>query len=224
MKIVCMSDTHGYVGGQDFEVPDGDVLVHAGDATRLGEPNEVFSFLAWFRRMPHKHKIFVAGNHDRLFEQRDLVASVNELRSYGITYLQDSRTIIDGVRFWGAPWTQEFGGWAFGLKPGPQIDDKWALIPDRTDVLITHSPAAGVRDRDATGRSLGCMNLARRLSSAGNLRPQAFIFGHIHEGYGTSDDGWPRCVNASVCNRAYEPVNPVQSFEYLESKENDDGA
>ncbi|KAG6807926.1 hypothetical protein H0H93_000815, partial [Arthromyces matolae] len=45
-------------------LPEGDVLVHAGDLTHSGTPQEVRSALQWLADQPHPHKIFIAGNHD----------------------------------------------------------------------------------------------------------------------------------------------------------------
>jgi len=79
-KIVCLSDTHNY--NEEIAVPDGDILIHAGDATLRGTIPEIEAFLAWFSRLPHKHKVFVAGNHDWLYEidnryARYLTANLN---------------------------------------------------------------------------------------------------------------------------------------------------
>jgi len=38
-KIVFISDTHGLHG--QMQVPEGDILVHAGDMTNVGRINEV---------------------------------------------------------------------------------------------------------------------------------------------------------------------------------------
>lgn len=44
MKLVCISDTHGL--HERVAVPNGDVLIHAGDFTERGEPYEVAAFLS----------------------------------------------------------------------------------------------------------------------------------------------------------------------------------
>ena len=45
------------------------------------------------------------------------------------------------------------------------------------------------------------------------VRPRFHIFGHIHEGYGTSSDGMTTYINASTCNYHYRPVNPPIVFD-----------
>jgi hypothetical protein len=62
MRIVCLSDTHNRQG--KFPVPDGDLLLHAGDFSSMGRSNEVERFDAWLGTLPHRHKVFIAGNHD----------------------------------------------------------------------------------------------------------------------------------------------------------------
>ena len=66
MRIVCLSDTHNC--NEQIEVPDGDILLHSGDATSVGNIVQINAFNQWFSKLPHKYKIFVAGNHDWLFE------------------------------------------------------------------------------------------------------------------------------------------------------------
>jgi 3',5'-cyclic AMP phosphodiesterase CpdA len=46
MRLVCISDTH--LCHRGLSLPDGDVLLHAGDATRRGISDEVNHFLEWF--------------------------------------------------------------------------------------------------------------------------------------------------------------------------------
>ena len=67
-RIVCISDTHNR--HDNIKVPDGDILIHAGDATNGGTIEEIAAFGKWFASLSHKHKIFVAGNHDWLFERK----------------------------------------------------------------------------------------------------------------------------------------------------------
>lgn len=42
-----MSDTHCLTSHLQFEIPEGDVFVHAGDFTRCGSAAEVEEFNAW---------------------------------------------------------------------------------------------------------------------------------------------------------------------------------
>ena len=129
MKIVAISDTHGL--HRSLEIPDGDVLIHAGDLTRHGTLDDVREFNDFLGTLPHPHKIVIAGNHDFCFESDR--EACEELLTNCI-YRQDQEVVIDGVKFYGSPWQPWFYDWAFNLERGPEIRAKWDLIP----VSYTH--------------------------------------------------------------------------------------
>ncbi len=120
MKIVCLSDTHNC--NEEIAVPDGDILIHAGDATIQGTIDEIVLFNEWFANLPHKHKIFVAGNHDWLFEINPKLA--NNLLDDQIIYLRDSFVEIEDLKIYGAPWQPRFYDWAFNLMRGAELAEK----------------------------------------------------------------------------------------------------
>ena len=62
MKLVLISDTHGL--HSKVSVPDGDILIHAGDLTNVGKAMEIAEAGEWLRSLPHKHKVVIAGNHE----------------------------------------------------------------------------------------------------------------------------------------------------------------
>ena len=200
MRIVCLSDTHNC--NHEIDVPDGDILIHAGDATIRGTIEEVAAFNRWFKTFPHRHKIFVAGNHDWLFELDNVRA--RSLLDPSITYLQDSSVQIDGVSIYGAPWQPRFYDWAFNLDRGAPMSEKWAMIPDGVDVLITHGPPNGILDITPAGDNAGCEELRKRVEQ---VRPRLHVFGHIHLGYGIEDRNGTRFVNACTCDEQYSPSN-----------------
>lgn len=204
MRIVCLSDTHN----QQIETPDGDILIHAGDATVHGTHEEILEFNRWFAALPHKRKIFVAGNHDWLFETNPIMARA--LLDKSITYLQDKTVEIEGIKIYGSPWQPRFYDWAFNLNRGREMAEKWDLIPHDTEILITHGPPAGVLDRTAYGDQAGCDELIKKVSE---IRPKAHIFGHIHEGYGSTEESGVIFINASNCNESYFPINPPIVFD-----------
>jgi Icc-related predicted phosphoesterase len=202
-KIVCLSDTHNY--NEQIFVPDGDILIHAGDATMQGSAPEIVLFNRWFRNLPHAHKIFVAGNHDWLFETSSQFART--LLDSSIHYLQDSSVEIENLKIYGSPWQPRFFDWAFNLMRGAELAEKWKLIPDETDVLITHGPPFGILDevpRQYFIENTGCEELRKRVET---IKPKLHIFGHIHCGYGTTEKFGVKFANASNCNESYEPTN-----------------
>ncbi len=206
MKIIAISDTHGLHGS--LKIPEGDVLVHAGDLTRHGTLEDVIDFNNFLGTLPHPHKIVVAGNHDFCFENDRKTC---EKILTNCIYLQDQEVTIDGVRFYGSHWRPWFYDWAFNLERGPDIRAKWELIPEDTDVLITHGPPYGIEDLTAQGDSAGCQEL---LEVAEKIKPALHIFGHIHEGYGISSNGVTTFINASSCDQLYQPVYQPLIYEY----------
>ena len=146
MRLVLTSDTHG----RHFEIkklPDGDVLVHAGDFMNSGlYPEEILSFNYWLAEQPIEHRVVCGGNHDRLFQLSGVLA--RELLS-GATYLENTGVTINGVSFWASPYTPEFCNWAFMYRGGADAKRYWDQITTGLDVLISmgHSTAFWTRQR-----------------------------------------------------------------------------
>ena len=202
-RIVCLSDTHNR--HEDVRVPDGDILIHAGDATNLGTIEEIVRFARWFAALPHRHKIFVAGNHDWLFETNPRLAE--NLLDGEIVYLCDSSVEIENLIIYGSPWTPRFFNWAFNANRGAEMREKWRLIPETVDVLITHGPPHGILDAVARFdgfENTGCEDLRERVEE---VMPRLHIFGHIHEGFGNVDKSGTKFVNAANCDENYFPGN-----------------
>jgi predicted phosphodiesterase len=200
IRIVAISDTHSWY--QQLNVPDADILIHAGDATMSGSVKEIAQFNHWLGTLPHPVKLFCAGNHDLLFERDPYLA-----RSLitNATYLQDGLIKVLGLRIYASPWQPRFFDWAFNLDRGAPIREKWDLIPSLLDILVTHGPPFGILDLTERGEYAGCEELR---AAIGRVRPRVHIFGHIHSGYGMLEHDGIRFVNACVCDERYRPVNP----------------
>jgi len=207
-RIVCISDTHNC--NERIEVPDGEILIHAGDATTVGTQEQIRRFSDWFASLPHPHKVFVAGNHDWLLEKDNDRA--RSLLDPAIIYLQDSAIEIDGLKIYGSPWQPRFFDWAFNLNRGQEMAEKWAMIPDDIDILITHGPPYGILDlvpRSGWDENTGCEELRKRVEKITKVgRLKLHVFGHIHCGYGVQDEFGVRFVNASTCDEQYGPTQP----------------
>ena len=206
LRLVCISDTH--TKERMVEIPKGDIIVHAGDATFRGYKHEVLDFAGWYRDLDFKHKIFVAGNHDTVFEDnhRQGIAWLHTkmvgntkmprldrkdgqylpLAEQDIIYLQDSAVELEvnGVKlkFYGAPWQPEFCNWAFNLDRGAPLKEKWDRIPKDTDILITHGPSYKNCDTlSELGSQPGEHIGCRELRSAIlRVNPLMHVCGHIH--------------------------------------------
>lgn len=231
LKFTCISDTHNK--HKQMDIGEGDVLIHAGDATGRGESEEIIPFLNWFSKQKFLHKILIAGNHDFGFE-KDSQRYEQICKDLGIIYLNDSGVTIEGINIWGSPVQPEFCNWAFNRridqhvvkdkdidyyhvypqKIHPWIKPHWDLIPEDTHILITHGPALGildeVRDFDGTSRFTGCPHLMDAIKKRKIL---AHIFGHIHEQYGVLCKDGVYYINASQLNRSYMHTNSPIFFE-----------
>jgi Icc-related predicted phosphoesterase len=223
MRITVISDTHTKHGLIPMvDLPGGDLLIHAGDIMKSGyNKNDILDFCTWFHSLDqYENKVFIAGNHDRMFENdpEDVKEWLSKFPN--IVYLQDeSYEIYDletdrSIKLYGSPWQPEFYSWAFNLQRNSlQLSGKWEAIPDDTDILITHGPAWGSVDTVA-GRpwdNLGCELLAERIQ---RFRPKIHVCGHIHSGYGVETIDGIHYINASVLDERYEYTQKPMTFDW----------
>lgn len=123
-----MSDTHSKTHLMKYEIPFGDIFIHAGDFTSCGEMEEVKQFNEWLGQLPHTYKIVIAGNHELSFDpkltssmiedgksvpsleyENDLINQVIEQKDNkkyltNCIYLEDSMTECYGLKIYGSPW------------------------------------------------------------------------------------------------------------------------
>ena len=205
MRLVIFSDTH--CAHEELNMPEGDLLIFAGDMCGYGHKKEAKRFIKWMSDLPHKYKVCICGNHDWPF-YKYLGFAKDSFESTGIHYLQDSSVEIDGLKIYGSPWQPEFCNWAFNLPRGKQLAEKWAMIPDDTDILITHGPPATIRDCCPT--SVGCDDLLKRVYE---IKPKLHVFGHIHTQWGISFRDGITFINASIVDDYNTKVNNSIEWE-----------
>ena len=202
MKIVFISDTHGI--HKKLGELSGDMIIHAGDISNRGTYKEIKTFLNWFEALNFEHKIFIAGNHDFYLEHLN-TSELEELIPKNVIYLNDSGIKIDNLNIWGSPIQPWFHDWAFNRNRGTEIKKHWDLIPDETDLLITHGPPFNILDKTISGERVGCLDLLKRVMI---VKPSIHVFGHIHENYGTKKRNGIQFINAAVLNQKYKMSNP----------------
>jgi len=195
MKIVAFSDTHA--SEHQVKLPEGDVLVFAGDFSGMSTEQDVIRFNAWLGKQMHPRKIIIAGNHDRFCEQSSVLAN---LLLSNADYLEDSEITIDGVRFYGTPYTPMFNNWSF-MREEEELEKIYNKIPNGIDVLISHGPPDTILD--------DCKGSWALLDAVNRVKPKIHIFGHIHGGYGIyqRSEHSTTFINASLLNDSYELVN-----------------
>ena len=221
VRFVCLSDTHNMTDG--LQVPSGDVLLHCGDFSKRGTPEQVRHFAAFLASLHFREKVVIAGNHDTTFDtvhftklkedfalDEDIESEATKALLEGCTYLEDSCTQAMGYKVWGSPWQPAYCEMAFNLPIGPEIAEKWSKIANDTDILMTHGPPALILDTNRSGESTGCPLLRARIRE---IRPLVHVFGHIHEAYGVKEQEGTLFLNAATCTRTYQPVNPPIVFD-----------
>ncbi|XP_038047109.1 metallophosphoesterase MPPED2-like isoform X2 [Patiria miniata] len=230
-RFVCISDTFSRTSHM-AKIPEGDILIHAGNFSNIGLPREVVAFNEFLGHLPHRHKIVIAGNHEVTFDRQlmteqnshvfmSFATALQEVKQEdwkhipalltNCTYLEDAEVNIMGFRIYGSPWQPEFCDWAFNLQRGQPLLDKWNLIPAGIDVLVTHGPPLGHGDLTTSKERAGCVELLTTVQR--RVKPKYHIFGHIHEGYGVTTDNKTTFINASICTVNYSPSNKPIVFD-----------
>jgi len=225
MDVTCVSDLHGFF---PKDLPGGDLLIIAGDLTARDDFVGYCQFNEWLVTALdiYHDAVIISGNHDNNM----VLGSFSAEMASRVHYLCDSSVTIRGLNVWGSPWTKTFPGMnpkckAFTLDREEQLREKWALIPDDTDILVTHGPMWGTHDlvvmymddyTDQKAYHLGSESLAEWIANHVNSL-KLHVCGHIHEGYGLHDirqdramKGQPETcvfVNASYVNARYRPAN-----------------
>lgn len=231
LKICHVSDTHGGKQHSKIRIPECDILIHSGDIGGRTGPTELAEFLDWFNKQPAKYKIFIAGNHDicmdnLYLESREGIIGLSAtnsirqsvkdiLKKYSdIIYLENSGTKIEGLNIWGSPITPSFHrqNWAFNADRGEEIRNYWNLIPDDTDILITHGPPYSILDTIPAEFKMrydedihrGCKDLLETTLRLKNLK--LHCFGHLHNQYGVIQAGFNTTLysNGSVLTENYQ--------------------
>jgi len=221
-KITFISDTHTLHEQITKDLPGGDIIIHAGDTMSSGRfQSEIKNFCDWYNSdsVDYDHKIFIAGNHDRIFEDEPDRA-MEIVKSYKwIDYLQDETIEVGNddrlIKIYGSPWQPEFYDWAFNLpKGGPGLMSKWERIPEDVEILITHGPPQEILDISGPPYNqgqLGCSLLRERVDL---IKPKIHVFGHIHGSYGYKFINGTHFINASILNEQYHYKNKPLTIEW----------
>ncbi|MDE2480800.1 MAG: metallophosphatase domain-containing protein [bacterium] len=209
MRIVCISDTH--LSLTDIAVPDGDVLIHAGDLTDEGTADELLGEYSVLSRLPHRRIIVTPGNHDDALENPQFRRSL-EFKFPRITTLVNEGTILNGLPIYGSSWQQR--GDEGAIQGQPQSDSsRYSQVPTDISILVTHGPPYGIQDGTSRGEHVGSRALRDRLHMLTDLR--LHIFGHVHFAYGITRQDGRLFVNASTCDDVFDPINRPIVIDYV---------
>jgi Icc-related predicted phosphoesterase len=214
MDFTALSDTHNR--HHQIDLPFSPLVIFAGDALNLfaaQDPSGVLDeaalwvqledFADWLNARALE-AVFVPGNHDLVFEIDPERA--RKILGPKVHVLIDESVTIGGIHIHGSPWQPIFmQGHAFTLERGPALAAKWALIPQDTDLLVTHSPPLGFGDFNGTSHQ-GDADLTQALTY--RVHPALHVFGHIHGDWLPGAIGVTSCVNASSFDAAWVPRSP----------------
>ena len=133
-----------------------------------------------------------------------------------------SGCLPDGHTIMGIPFVKDLPGWAFN-RTEEQIE-RYCNLVGKADIVVAHSPPHNCLDTwpaldELTPPDQVYLHtmLAGKRSHYGSkailqyvlkTKPKIFICGHVHEGYGTFDNGHTKFYNVAMCDRRYKPVNP----------------
>lgn len=188
MNIVHISDTHAAHDQLQLKLKGVDVLIHSGDESNYKDVgfNEVefLLFVKWFWKQKVKHKILIPGNHSAyIYKNQEKAKEI--CKEKNITLLIDESITINGVKFYGAPYTEKFFNWYY-MMDKEEIHKSFDKIPEDTNVLITHGPPYGILDlapSPITGKieNAGSKALLERIEKLRKLKNLKLVcFGHIH--------------------------------------------
>lgn len=213
MKILATADIHNtdlqsitpYVKGCDLVVLAGDFMPDHGRSNDLWLKSVFFLWCATVK-VPI---VLIPGNHDKYL--RDVKLAVDWPAN--VHYLLDSEIVINGVRFYGTPWSH----WHGKKKKTPglfeigneALREKFDAIPEGVDVLISHAPPK------VCGSERHKLGLKQFVDGSSVLRkaidkktPRLVICGHVHGNDHTPfriGEIWVVCVSRAVGQYRYFP-------------------
>lgn len=212
MKLILISDTHNI--HDQLDIAPCDFLIHTGDFTVNGSQKEVTNFVCWLAAQPAKHKVFIAGNHDK-FCERHSTEFRNLIKDLKIHYLYREEITIEGIKFYGSPLQKDLKFSGFYSED----DSVWNQIPEDVNILLTHVPPYGLGDRvnklfwGEIDHHIGNKALRKKVETLKQCG--LHIFGHIHEGRGQYQyDNGITAINASTLDERYHRIRDPIEFNY----------
>ena len=191
MKIFVTSDLHGNLEG--LNPKDCDLILIAGDVApmhgwsdqdlkdQVNWMNEVF--VPWCEKYARSAIRLIPGNHDLFAEKPERLGEVKWADNAKMLIDEEDR--VANLRIYGSSWVPRINGrWAFETGDAAVISEKFAAIPYKEDILLTHTPPR-IRHKkidvsiDRNSPHLGSVHLLDALLAR---QPRFAFCGHIHSG------------------------------------------
>eukprot|EP01063_Lacrimia_lanifica_P035814 TRINITY_DN6929_c0_g1_i2.p1 TRINITY_DN6929_c0_g1~~TRINITY_DN6929_c0_g1_i2.p1 ORF type:complete len:611 (+),score=220.23 TRINITY_DN6929_c0_g1_i2:66-1898(+) len=206
-RVVCISDTHNE--HERIQLPDGDVLVHAGDVlTESGKRYVTRNkhgalvkydgagtalyrrFAQWFTAQPHGHKVMVGGNHDWIFQALgtqatqdvlDAAAKASPHPKQSVAYLVHEHAVAPtGMDGKGFKvFGSPYAHWGSQNDAFKLRDPDFSVMEEGTHMFVTHMPALLPKDHGSRLREDPDMVAA--VERCGTL---LHVSGHCHWAHG----------------------------------------
>lgn len=222
MKCVCLSDLHGTLLPVEDYFEPGELVCICGDISPLNiQANHkkmrkwlIEEFKPWCESLPCDKVIFIAGNHDRSFQNLDFMytqfpkdSKVTYLFHEGYTYISK-----DGREYsvFGTPYCKMFGNWAF-MEMDSKLTELYEDIPENLDILLVHDQPFGYGDileKDsvpwADGSHIGNKPLTKAVLEK---QPKYMFTAHLHScTHKCVKIGKTERYNVSIKDERYDPV------------------
>ncbi len=218
MKIICTSDLHGQLP----RIPVCDLLLIAGDICPVSNHEVAYqrewlctTFRYWLAKIKAKKIIFIAGNHDFVFQDAPHQLPIYWTQKNNTSYLQDSSAVVDGLKIWGTPWQLPFYDWAFNACEA-SLAEKYRAIPGDTNIIVSHGPPYGHTDWSNYGNQhTGSTSLLKTIQQ---IQPLLVVTGHIHEAVGFAHINKTLAVNCAAVDEKY--ILRPQPLAQIEVKDN----
>jgi Icc-related predicted phosphoesterase len=216
--IYGVADLHGNLPAvphdADYLLIAGDICPHAPPQFAHEQANWLNTeFRQWLEQLHLSGTQVIAtwGNHDYIGERRYMVPELPW------TLLVDDEAVLEtregSLRVWGTPWVPNLPRWAFYASEDG-LRARADLIPEGTDILMTHGPPRGLGDfvpynqkyadkygTPPQGEHVGDPTLN---GAIGRVQPSTVLCGHIHEARGWHFAGLTAIVNAAAVDQYYK--------------------
>ncbi len=220
-KIIATSDLHGNLEGLDFA--DCDIAVIAGDFAELRGGGKWHwndqkkwiqkKFIPFIKSFPKTQFCIVPGNHDMVMdsEKTGLFPDMN----FEIEWPENAHVLVDrlveinGLKIYGTPWIPIISyRWAFESE-SEKLKEKFSMIPNRVDILITHTPPHidndCCLDRSLQWGGIEAFGSAELANAIFEKNPRYVFCGHIHSGtHAVVHFNESRIFNVSRVDERYE--------------------
>jgi predicted phosphodiesterase len=220
IRVVCFSDTHTHI---PEDVPEGDILIHAGDMTNAGSLVEIQKQVDWLSSLPHKEIVVISGNHDTYLDPRTRPSLSEEERRGNIDwkrvhYLQHRKLSLTieteaqdagsatsqtpllaerrpqrRIRIYGAPQIPACGPMSVHAFQYPRGQDAWSETIPEDTDILVTHTPPKHHLDLALPTGLGCEHL---LAEVRRVKPTLHVFGHVHWGAGQTVVWWDKAHDA----------------------------